>query len=335
MRKILLIIAIIPVLIFLVSGCGDSSEEKDPSQPVSVVTVRVAPVTRGNLDVTLQVNGQTDVLDRVNFVSPIDGTITALNAEVGSSVKNGDTLAVIRTRDTEASIAGAQRLIDEAVSDQQRREAEKAMQVARESQQLVPVIAHGHGEVVQKDVSVGQTVTANTVLLQMVDLSTLDFIANVPLRDITRVKVGQRCKIRFPVLPGREFPGSVAAVSAQSETGSQASLVRITLDIPSREIESALRIGMMGTAEIITGELKNALIVPRVALLRDDITDTYTLYKVNRDSLAIAVPVQVGLIGDSLAQISGPLLDTGQAVIVEGNYEVSDSMRVTVKNGAK
>jgi RND family efflux transporter MFP subunit len=334
MRKSALIAAI-PVLIVLLSGCGNSSGEKDAAQPAQVVTVRVAPVTRGDLDVALQAYGQTDVLNRVNFVSPIDGTVTSLNVEVGSSVKSGDTLAIIRTRDSEASIAGAQRMIDEAASDQQRSEAQKAMRIARESQQLVPIIAHGYGEVVQKDVSVGQTVTANTELLQMVDLSTLDFIANVPLQDIPQVKVGQRCKIRFPVLPNREFEGSVAAVSAQSEAGTQASLVRIALHIPTREIESALRIGMMGTAEIITGELKDVLVVPRAALLRDDITDTYTLYTVNRDSLAIAVPVQVGFIGDSLAQISTPLLDTGQTVIVEGNYEVSDSTRVTVKDEAK
>jgi multidrug efflux pump subunit AcrA (membrane-fusion protein) len=295
--------------------------------------VQVVPIARGTLDVTLQAYGQTDVLDRQNIVSPIDGTVTSLSVEVGSSVQKGDTLALIRTRDSEASIAGAQRLIDEATTPEQLATAKKAMQVAIESQQLVPIATRGAGVVVEKMVSDKQAVTANTVLVQLVDLATLDFVANVPLQEIPRVKVGEPCRIHFLSLPGREFDGSVAAVSAQSEPGSQAAPVRISFQTPVNEIESTLRIGMMGTVDIVTGVLKDVLVVPRSALLRDDITGAYTIYTVNPDSLAIAVPVTVGVVNDSLAQVSAPSLAAGEPVIVEGNYEVSDSTRVTVKGG--
>ncbi len=317
----------------LVSGCGGSGSNQGGDPVTPVVSVSVAPVVRDSLNVTLQVFGETDVLDREDIVSPIDGTVTSMNVEVGSRVKDGDTLAVIRTRDSEASIAGAQRLIDEATNPQKRAQAEEAMRVAVESQQLVPVIAHRPGDVVAKMVSDKQTVTTNTVLLQLVDLSTLDFVANVPLQDIPQVKAGQSCRIHFPSLPGTVFDGTVAAVSAQSMPGSQAAKVRIEFKTPLKQIEADLRVGMMGTADIITGVHKDVLVVPRQALLRDDITDTYTIYTVNQDSLALSIPVTVGVVGDSLAEVSAPSLKAGQPVIVQGNYEVSDSTRVTIQGG--
>ena len=322
------------MLIALVTGCVGSQDNQDSSQPTPVVAVRVVPVVRGSLDVTLQAYGETNVLDREDIVSPIDGTITYMNAEVGRRVKDGDTLAVIRTRDSEASIAGAMRLVNEATDAQQKAQAKRAMEVAIESQQLVPIIAHRPGDVVAKMVSDKQTVTANTILLQLVDLSTLDFVANVPLQEIPQVKVGQQCRIEFPYLPNTRFDGKVAAVSAQSMSGSQATVVRIAFETPLKEIEADLRIGMMGTANIITGVHSDVLLVPRSALLRDDINDTYTIYTVNSDSLAIATPVTVGVVGDSLAEISAPSLTVGQPIIVQGNYEVNDSTRVTVQNGS-
>ncbi len=332
--RLIVSLCMILMLMALVSGCGGSDSNQGSDSPTPVVSVGVVPVARGSLNVTLQVFGETDVLDREDIVSPIDGTITSMNVEVGSRVKDGDTLAVIRTRDSEASIAGAQRLMDEANNPQQRARAEEAMRVAVESQQLVPVIAHRSGDIVAKMVSDKQTVTTNTVLLQLVDLSTLDFVANVPLQDIPKVKEGQPCRIHFPSLPNTGFDGTVAAVSAQSMPGSQAAKVRIDFTTPPKEIEADLRVGMMGTADIITGVHKDVLVVPRQALLRNDITDAYSIYTVNQDSLAISIPVTVGVVGDSLAEVSAPSLKAGQPVIVQGNYEVSDSTRVTVQGGS-
>jgi len=323
------------LLIALLSGCGGSQDNQETAQPTPVVSVRVVPVVRGTLDVTLRAYGETDVLVRENIVSPIDGTVISMNVEVGSLVEDGDTLSIIRTRDSEASIDGAQRLIDEAATPQQQAEAKSAMQVAVESQQLIPIIAHRRAAVVEKMFSDKQIITANTVLLQLVDLSTLDFVANVPLQDIPRVKTGQPCRIRFPSLPGLQFDGLVAAVSAQSEPGSQSALVRISFKTPVEDVESTLRVGMMGTVDIVTGVLKDVLVVPRSALLRDDITNTYTIYTITPDSLAVALSVEVGAVSDSLAEVAATSLKAGEPVIVEGNYEVSDSTRVTVKGGAK
>ncbi len=317
----------------LVWGCSDSaSQDESDAAPTQVVSVRTAPITRRDLPVTVEVNGTTEVRDRSTIVSTTDGTIVRLSAEVGTKVKSGDTLVVIRTRDSEASLVGAKRLIESAETPQQKSEAEKALEIARENEIRIPVVATRNGIIVDKLVSEGQTVTANTDLLEEADLSTLDFVANVQLRHLLDIKTGQPCTVDLISLPNRTFSGSVVSISAQSDPGSQTVPVRIQFALNTADLDPAPRIGMMGVAHIRVGEHRSALAVPNSALLRDDINDTYWIYTVSADSIAHEVPVSVGIITDSVAEIAGPGLTEGQAAIIQGNYEVSDSLRVTVED---
>jgi membrane fusion protein (multidrug efflux system) len=318
----------------LMWGCASDNAQNRESMPVDpVVNVELAPIRQRTIPVEIVVDGQTDVLDRQMIVSPIDGTVVSLMVKIDSDVHLGDTLALIRSRDSEASIAGARRLLEEATTSRQRNDARRALQLAEENQQVIPVIAGRSGVVVNRIISAGQTVQANSELLELVDLSTLDFVAYVPLSELTQVAVGQQCRVDFPAIPDRTFSGEVAAVGVQSDQGSQSLPVRIEFDEPALQTSSKISVGMMGTASITVGEHPNVLVVPASALLRDDINNTYTIYTVGSDSLARQVPVEVGIFADSIAEIAGPSLHAGQSVIIKGNYEVSDSTRVRVEAG--
>ncbi|HKK20309.1 MAG TPA: efflux RND transporter periplasmic adaptor subunit, partial [candidate division Zixibacteria bacterium] len=161
--------------------------------------------------------------------------------------------------------------------------------------------------------------------------STLDFIANVPLSALPKIKVGQPCEIDLLSTSDGKYSGKVVSMSAQSDPGSQTVPVRIQFESNKSELDPAPRIGAMGVANITVGHHRDVLVVPNSALLRDDINDTYWIYSITPDSLAREIPVQVGVRTDSIAEIAAPGLSEGQAAIIQGNYEVSDSMRVTVE----
>ncbi len=327
--------AALPLLLtfFLWSCSGDNSQSDNALPPDPIVAVQVSLVARQTLPVNITVDGITDVRDRERVVSPIDGMVLQLSTEVGATVNSGDTVALIQTRDSHAAIVGAQRILDAATTDQAREEGRKAMQVARESQQVVPVLASRSGVVVDKMVSSGQVVSANADLVQIVDLSTLDFVARIPLQDLPRISAAEACLVRLQALPGQTFSATVKAMSAQSDRDNQTAPVRIDLPSLPAKLKKSLRVGMMGTASITVGQHPDVLVVPIQALLRDDIRNTYTLYRVGPDSLAHAELVDVVATNDSLAGVSSPSLREGMAVIVKGNYEVSDSSHVTIEVG--
>lgn len=312
------------------TGCGGASKDPDDPAPNVILAVEAAPIKTGTVDETVSAIGRTAVADKQTIVSPFAGTIVSVSVQPGTTVSRGEEVAVIRTRDSEASITGAKRLLADAKTEAQKETAQRALEVAQANQQLVPIIAQQRGTVADKLVSAGQAVAEGAEILQLVDLSTLDFIAEVRLADIGPIKIGLTCRIEFPSLPDRKFSGTVAAIEPQSDISSQTVPVRISFARTSEEIERNLRTGMRGIAEIITGVRKDVLLIPQAAVIRDDITGSYHIFTISPDSLAISVPVSTGVRIDSLVEVSSPGLKAGMCVIVDGSYESGDSMRVTV-----
>lgn len=316
--------------IMYILGCGN--EPKSSDEPVADVSLAVSaePIQTGTVEETVSAIGETAVTDQQTIVSPFDGTIVSVSVQPGETVAEDQEVAVIRTRDSEASIAGAKRLLADAKTEAQKKTARRALDVAEASQQLVPIVAHQKGTVADKMVSAGQAVAQGAELLRLVDLSTLDFVASVRLADIGSIKVGQSCRIEFTSLPDGKISGMVANIEPQSNITSQAVPVRISFARSSAASEKNLRTGMRGIATIITGVRNNALLVPEAAVIRNDITGTHHVFIISPDSLALAVPVSTGVRLDSLIEISSPRLKRGMSVIINGSYEAADSMRVTV-----
>jgi multidrug efflux pump subunit AcrA (membrane-fusion protein) len=178
-------------------------------------------------------------------------------------------------------------------------------------------------------VTEGELVTENAALLELVDPSSAVFVAAVPLLDAQRVRPGCRSYLAFPSLPGREFPAVVDAVYPAADPQSQTLAVRLRPSGAPRESRDLLRPSMMGTCTVIVEVRPDILLVPKMALLRDDERGTYALVLVGPDSIARSVPVTVGLTDDSTAEVHGEGIAAGVAVVTEGNYGLPDSTRVT------
>ena len=111
--------------------------------------------------------------------APIAGRVVALNALEGTEVQKGDVLAIIQTKESEATILGAESMLKSAVTAEQKSEAEHTLELARSTQSSVNVCAKFDGVVSTRSVSEGELVAENAELFTIVDLSTIDFLADV------------------------------------------------------------------------------------------------------------------------------------------------------------
>ncbi len=164
----------------------------------------------------------------------------------------------------------------------------------------------------------------------MIDPATIDFVADIQLRDLPSVRINQRASIEFQSLPGRSFAAVVETINPQSDVQSQTVKARLQFSSGEGGNRALLRTEMVGTARIVTGVRSHALFVPRSALLRNDEENTYTVVSITSDSLAKSVPVVVGILTDSTAEVRSPSLHPGSVVITAGNYSLNDSTRVTI-----
>ncbi len=324
--------ALLATIILAIPGCTNrQSDEDETSSAKAVVAVRVSSVIRSNVDVVVTATGKTDALTKVKVVSPIAGRIQSLNAVEGTVVRSGEILATVQSREANAAIAGAEAMLQAARTPEERSEAERTLRLAQSTQNAVNVYARFNGCIATRAVNAGEFVAENAELMTLVDLATVVFVADVQLRDLPSIRSGEQCTVQFPALAGRLFRGRLDAIYPQSSEQSQTVKVRIRFTERTADQRMLLRTDMAGVASIVVGQHRDALVVPRSAVLRNDETSTHTVVVVTPDSLARIIPVTVGVTTDSTAEVASRELSAGMTVIVEGNYALGDSTRVTVE----
>jgi membrane fusion protein (multidrug efflux system) len=321
----------VTLLVSLLIGCTQkrADTDEDTSSTVSpVVNVKTAPIMRGSIDVVVTATGRIDALRKVKVVSPLPGRIQTLSVIEGTTVKTGDVVAVIQSKEAYAAIAGAEALLRSARTPEEKGEAQRTLSLARSTQNAVRVHARCDGVVATRSVNAGEFVSENAELLTLVDLSSLDFVADVPLPDLPSVRQGQGCTVQFPSLPGKRWNALIDAIYPGADAQSQTARVR--LRFVGSPAWSSLKTDMAGVAHIVTGRHPGAFIVPKAALLRNDETGTHSVVTVTVDSLARAVRVILGATTDSTAEVTANELRDGMRVIVEGQYALPDSTRLAV-----
>lgn len=136
-----------------------------------------------------------------------------------------------------------------------------------------------NGVVLARQVEPGQTVAAsfNTPTLFVIaeDLSAMELEVAIDEADVGQVKQGQRASFTVDAFPGETFPATIQRVdvgsnlSAQTTTTTTSTTAQVvsygaTLSVANPE--QKLRPGMTATAEIITLQKNNVLLVPNAAL---------------------------------------------------------------------
>jgi HlyD family secretion protein len=139
------------------------------------------------------------------------------------------------------------------------------------------------GVVLSRKVEPGQTVAASLnapVLFDIAeDLAQMKLEAKVDEADVGEVAAGQQATFSVDAFPGRTFPariqrvdvganatGASSSSSSSASSSSASTVVAYTAVLSVANPELILRPGMTATADIVTSEKKNVLLVPNAAL---------------------------------------------------------------------
>lgn len=220
-------------------------------------------------------------------------------------------------------IATAQAAVDEkklAVSD---------TEAALAGTQLV---APFDGTILETNVSAGDLVAANTTILTLANLDSLQVMASVDETTIRQVSAGQDAAITFDAFPGQSFTGKVLAVPLQGSLQGDVMVYEVPLSLVGAE-NLALRVGMTANVEIQVEQVADALLVPTIALQQSN--GQYQVLTPNTtdpNGAAQTVAVEVGLSDGTYTQITEGL-SLGDLVLVEVSTSSSDQMQMMGPGG--
>jgi len=188
-------------------------------------------------------------------------------------------------------------------------EVDKAQAQLRAATMVAPFA----GVVVAVSGEVGETVSANAVVLSVANLRKLMVKAIVNEVNMAKLKIGQEARITFDALPGQRFSGTVFSLPLEG-TLVQNILnyeVPVMLDYEG----GSLRPGMTANVTIVADTRRDVLLVPLVAIQYDARGGAFVALQRSAEVPIEHVPVSLGVTeGTSVEVVSG--LSQGDRVVI-------------------
>jgi RND family efflux transporter MFP subunit len=226
--------------------------------------------------------------------------------------------AQISQQDAKAQVLVAQAQLDEARA---------SVQVAEKRLRDAVIHSPVAGTIQTKYVNKGAYVEAPTMLFNVVDNNRLEIESSVASADLAPIKPGQKVTFRVNSYPGETFEGRVIEVAPAVEAETRSAKVRIQAPNGSRRLKA----GMFAEGEILTGTTAQAIVIPSIAVYRDDrsVKNSYVYCVV--DGKAARREVRIGRERNgSLEIVEG--LKSGDAVVTEQSIELAEGVRVNARS---
>jgi RND family efflux transporter MFP subunit len=184
------------------------------------------------------------------------------------------------------------------------------------------VTAPDSGVITSRTVSVGQIAQAGAEMLRMLRQNRVEWRAEVPEAQLSRIKVGQVATVA--AVDGTVLKGRVRAVAPTVQTTNRTGLVYVDI------IGEGARPGMFARGQIETGK-GPALLLPVASVVMQD-GYSYVFVLKGKGSVERRRVQQVGVRGDDMEVSDG--VAAGEVIAVKGAGFLKDGDTVTVNDAA-
>ncbi|MDY6902979.1 MAG: efflux RND transporter periplasmic adaptor subunit [Cyanobacteriota bacterium] len=145
-------------------------------------------------------------------------------------------------------------------------------------------------------------------------------VANIAESNLAKIKLGQKVNIKTDAYPEKTFIGKVSQIAAQATVEQNVTSFEIKAEITSSE-KNLLRSGMNVEAEFEIGKKDNALVVPTVAVVREE--KGTGVYILNDDNKPVFKSIQTGVVVKNKTEVKSGL--TGSEKILLSSPDESES----------
>ena len=304
---------------------------------------------------TLSAIGTMAAVQGVTVSADLPGTVDRIAFESGRSVRAGDILAELDTRQERAQLAAieAQRdlaqlnynrmkgLLSDRVISQAEFDRAAAEQKQTDAQvgeinatiQRKTVRAPFSGILGIRQVNLGQYLAAGDPLVPLQSLHPIYVNFNVPQQEIRQIKIGHRIQLAAGDVSGTDFTGRVTAIDSLVDQTTRNIQVQATLANP----DGKLRPGMFVQTELSLGSSRSVITLPASAISYASFGDSVfivTDLKGQNGQTYRGVRQQFvklgGTRGDQIAIASG--VKPGEEIVTSGVFKLRNGAAVVVNN---
>lgn len=344
----------------IVNGLVETASMSPAGTPFELTAAETAKIGTRAMVERLGVSGELQPITRVVIRAREAGKIMEMNVRDGDAVQAGKLLVrfetdelqstlLLRQSDRDAAeaelmlamqaltrteqlalknITSAEQLdkakSDVAVKTARLQSLAAQADIARLALRNAEIRAPFSGTVTRRLAEAGSRAGADGELLTLVDTSVLEAKVLVATRDIPRVALSQTAELTIDGLGGQIVKGTVDRISPVAEDGTR--FVAVYLRLANRD--GRLWGGMFASGSILLREKNDALVVPAIALRKDE--TGYHVLKVEdghlrRQTVAVGARWNDG----NLVEIAAGLKD-GETILTAPLPELGPDMAVTI-----
>ncbi|MBI5404406.1 MAG: efflux RND transporter periplasmic adaptor subunit [Ignavibacteriae bacterium] len=341
MKRIINLFVILALAIGF-TACGKKQEKKEAEKKLSLVKVR--DIKGEEFSEVYKIIGIVKPYASAKLSSEEGGIISYLTKDKGSSVRKGETIAVLKKDFDKATYDQALSQYELARDNFERAEklyrenatteqvytsaklqfniAEKTVEMYRTRLTKGYIISPIGGIVDAKYMNLGEMTSPGAPIVSIVDVSKVKIEAGIPEKYVTRLSKGRIVDITFDVLPDEKFSGKISYISPTLNPQSRTFDIEIVIDNKGRKLKPEMSANVFFT----NMDLDEAVVLERDVFV--DNGDEQFVFVLDND-IAKKKIVKIGGTSDNKVLISEGL-NIGDKLIYYGFRALVDGDKVKV-----
>jgi membrane fusion protein, multidrug efflux system len=335
------------------TAVGQAAAFQPPPEAVTTIVAREEP-----WPATLSAIGTMAAVQGVTVSADLPGTVERIAFDSGKTVREGELLALLDTRQERAQLAAAEsqrdlarlnfdrmqgllneRVISQAEFDRataEHRQADARVGEIRATIDRKTIRAPFAGILGIRHVNLGQYLSAGDALVTLQSLNPIYVNFGVPQQAAGEMRIGRNVRLRASDASGIERTGRVTALDSIVDESTRNVQVQATLANP----DGKLRPGMFVQTEVILGAASAVVSLPASAISYAPYGDSVFVVgdlKDQRGQAYRGVRQQFvklgGARGDQISIVSG--VRAGDEVVTSGVFKLRNGAAVQINNNVR
>lgn len=289
----------------IIAGCSTGIKEGEESlnvrTPVTTVGVTLSPMVE-----TIDLNAVSSFLKKSTIRSTATGMVESVDVDLGMSVRKGSLLFTIKTK--EATALERNTLTDTSFN------FKGIIKIKSFKDGIMSSITHYRGDYVQE----------GDELAIISEQSSIVFLLQVPFEMRNFIRTGDKCDIVLSdkqVIRG-EISANLPIMDMQSQTENFVVKPYTNAGLPEN---------LIAKIKIVKVSKPHATVLPKEAVLTNEVQTDYWVMKLINDSVAVKVPVKKGIESSEKVEILEPAFKNTDRIVLTGNYGMADTALITIQ----
>jgi multidrug efflux pump subunit AcrA (membrane-fusion protein) len=272
---------------------GPSAGQSSRGGGRTAATVRVTPVSPGTIEKSVIINGEILARNQVTIFPTVGGRLDEKRLGIGDRVSRGDVVAMI--------------------------DPSRPGEVYSRS----PVVSTVSGTVLQAPFNIGDTLTSQSAVFVVGDLSSLLVETHIPERFVAVVANGLRASLQMEAIPNETFTAEVFEINPVLDPSSRTLRIRLRFINPDPRIKA----GMFATISLITNRKTGIPVIPRMSIINT--YGSWIVFVADEKNIVHRREIKLGLDNEEFVEVLDGI-NMGDLVVSAGQNFLSDGDPVRI-----